>query len=87
MNIDYHKQFRKHFKKRIENNSNLMTRFTQRVDLFLSEPTNPLLDDHSLTGPKKFYRSFSITGDIRVIYKIEGDVIRFYDIGTHNQVY
>ncbi len=80
--------FLKHYKKRILPHKNLDKKFQQRRSLFLIDPTNPLLKDHQLAGDKKHYRAFSITGDIRVVYKKEDErTVRFYDIGTHNQVY
>ena len=43
--------------------------------------------DHKLIGSLEGFRSFSITGDIRVVYRKDGAEIELYDIGTHNQVY
>ncbi|MDO8609629.1 MAG: type II toxin-antitoxin system mRNA interferase toxin, RelE/StbE family [bacterium] len=48
---------------------------------------NPLLKDHKLIGSLNGLRAFSITGDVRVVYRIEGDILELYDIGSHNQVY
>lgn len=87
MIVKLHKRFRKHYKLRILPNKTLDKRFDERYDLFVENPANPVLNDHPLTGKFKGYRAFSITGDIRVIYKIETSAIRFYDVGTHNQVY
>lgn len=87
MKIDRHGQFVKHFKKRILPHPKLVIRFEKRLRLFFADPTNPLLKDHLLKGNKKNYRSFSIAGDIRVVYKIKGKTIQLYDIGSHNQVY
>lgn len=46
-----------------------------------------LLNDHSLKGSKDGHRSFSITGDVRVIYRETESAYIFKDVGTHNQVY
>lgn len=53
----------------------------------MSDPKQALLNDHALHGDLEGYRSFSVTGDIRVVYKIEGETIKLFDIGRHNQVY
>lgn len=48
------------------------------------------MHDHALIGNMGGYRSFSVTGDYRIIYRIEenGDIVFvFIDIGTHSQVY
>jgi addiction module RelE/StbE family toxin len=87
MEIKYHKTFLKNFRKRIKPHSKFSEQFKLRLNLLIQDSTNPTLKDHSLKGLKKGYRSFSVTGDIRVIYKYEGKNIRLYDIGTHNQVY
>jgi len=86
MRIDYHQNFSKHYKKRIANNPSLNARFTERLILFESNPQNPLLRNHRLVGKKENYW-FSITGDIRVVYRLENNRVLLYDIGTHNQVY
>ncbi len=58
-----------------------------RLKIFQSNPQNPILRDHALTGTKIGKRAFSITGDYRVVYGKNSEAIVFYDIGTHNQVY
>ena len=87
MTVEYSKKFLKYFRKRILPKSSLVKRFEQRLKLFKTDVSNPLLKDHSLTGEKIGFRAFSVTGDIRIIYKMIDDIAIFYDIGTHNQVY
>lgn len=88
MTIKYHSLFLKHYKKRIASNPSLKKRFTERIKLFSKDKNNLILHNHPLSGDMKGYFSFSITGDIRVVYKEEPNkTILFYDIGTHNQVY
>ncbi len=85
--IAYHRSFLKHFKSRISPKPALQKRFYERLALFMGDPTNPTLEDHPLKGDRAEYRSFSVAGDVRITYKIESEVIRLYDIGSHNQVY
>lgn len=81
-------KFRKHFTQRIVNTPSLRKKFDARLILFLDNPKSPLLNDHALKGDQSGRRSFSITGDIRVIYrKINDTGVMLLDIGTHNQVY
>lgn len=87
MIIRYHRQFLKHFQKRISPYPKLEKKFKKQVALWLADPQNHLLRDHRLSGQKSDFRSFSISGDIRVIYRPEGNAVQFYDIGSHNQVY
>lgn len=87
MKLLRHKNFRKNFKKRISHNKKLVKKFEERVSIFIKDPGNPLLKDHQLTGELKDYRAFWVGGDIRVVYKVKGDDLELYDIGSHNQVY
>lgn len=79
--------FQKHFQKRIKNNHRLHKRFLERYDLFIEDRGNWVLRDHALKGELFGFRAFSVTGDIRVVYKEIDNEIIFIDIGTHNQIY
>ena len=88
MVIRTHPQFDKHYRQRILPNPKLDQKFSSRLAQFTKNPKNPLLKDHSLTGEKKMYRSFWVTGDIRVVYyPLGSNEVLFTDIGSHNQVY
>lgn len=86
-NLVYHRQFLKHYRSRIKSNLKLRSKYDERLRLWLENKNNPVLKDHGLTGDKIGLRAFWITGDIRVTYKMYGDDIEFYDVGSHNQVY
>ena len=83
--IIYTKSYAKSYKKLIQNNPKLITKIDNRINIFLSNPIE--VDDHPLKGSLKNFRSFSITGDIRIKYKIVDEIYEFILIGTHNQVY
>jgi len=85
--IRRHRDFAKHFHKRITNNPKLVKQFEDRLTLFMTSHRGYPLNDHALTGALVGRRSFSITADIRVIYVETADAIIFLDIGTHAQVY
>ncbi len=87
MIVKPHSHFKKSYKKRIFPNKDLIKKVHDRLELFKQDPTFPILKDHSLIGDMKEFRSFSITGDIRIIYYLEDNTVWLYDIGTHNQVY
>lgn len=88
MFVEFHPNFKKSYQKRIKNHPKLEKRFKQRFDLFRKNSSDPTLKNHKLIGSKNEYMSFSITGDIRVIYlKLSPNKILFLDIGSHNQVY
>ena len=79
--------FEKHFKQRISPNAKLVTRFKERLTLFMAGEHSAPLYDHPLAGKLAGKRAFSVAGDIRVIYVELEDFIVFLDIGSHNQVY
>lgn len=81
------KDFRRNLAKRFGIGSKLEKTINERIEMFLHDRTNPILRDHHLLGRLAQYKSFSITGDIRIIYMEEEDRYIFMDIGTHNQLY
>lgn len=88
MTIELHPDFKKFYKKRIAFDKKLVKRTVARIKLFESNPQDPALKDHKLTGKFSHLRAFWITGDIRIIYQpISTKRILFLDIGSHNQVY
>lgn len=87
VNIRYTGQFIKHFNKRIEPYPHLKAKSDDRIKIFLDNPGDPILKNHNLKGNKTGLKSFSITGDIRIVYSQNNSTIYFLDIGSHNQVY
>ena len=85
--VYYDNDFKKSLKKRIEPSPALKGAFLSRLEVFRTHPQDPILRCHKLTGALKGMEAFSITGDVRVIYRRQGDNAYFLDIGTHNQVY
>ncbi|MBU2632719.1 type II toxin-antitoxin system mRNA interferase toxin, RelE/StbE family [Patescibacteria group bacterium] len=84
MKIQYHKEFKKNYKKRIAPYPKLEKQFQTQLKKLLKNSKDPSLRDHKLIGKKKNFRSFSVTGDIRAIYIIYKNNIWLYDIGSHN---
>ena len=87
MHVSYHTNFIKNFKKRFGTNLKVRKKYKERLKMFLDNSNNPLLRNHGLVGDKIHLKAFSITGDIRVVYKQVDESYIFLDIGTHNQVY
>lgn len=87
MKVEFTHKFIKLFKKRISPYKAQHKKFDERILLFLKDHTDPVLKDHELKGDLQGFRSFSITGDIRVVYYLVDNTAYFVDIGTHNQVY
>lgn len=88
MTIELHPSFKKAYRKNVASNKGLVKRAEERLLLFQKDPTNTVLKDHQLKGARRRFRSFSITGDIRIVYlPISKSHVILIDIGTHNQVY
>ena len=85
MKIVFHKNFEKRYKKL---SNNIKQKVKEKNILFEKDPYNLVLNNHALNGKHMGYRSISITGDIRIIYKfLDKDIVLFSEIGTHSELY
>lgn len=63
-------------------------RFKERRNIFLKNPSDPILNRHPLSGKYQGFFSINITGDLRAIYRpIEHDIAFFITIDTHSNLY
>lgn len=77
--------FKKQYKKLP---SKFQQQFDSRLRLFVSDPTDPRLRNHPLKGAYGGYWSLDVNGDLRALYRRDGDeIIIFGLIGTHSQLY
>ena len=74
------KKFKKNYKLRISTNPKLVKKFNDRLRLFSEGKRGHPINDHQLSGDKLGLRSFSITTDIRVIYRETTEEYIFLDI-------
>lgn len=86
MQIEYSKNFIKEFKKCPDS---IKKAFKQRLQIFLVDPHQQILNNHNLTGKLKNYRSINISGDWRAIFQLidTGKIVYFIAIGTHSKLY
>lgn len=85
MIVHLHKNFEKRFAKLPQK---IRERFKERRDVFISNPYDPLLNNHYLHEPYLGCRSINVTGDYRAIFYHEGaDTVRFIAIGTHHELF
>lgn len=68
---------------------NIKRKFAERVEIYLSNPQNPLLKIHSLNGDMAPMQSMNITADYRALFTVDTKTkkIIFYKIGTHSEHY
>lgn len=85
MRIIFHKSFEKDYK-RLPNS--IKQKVKERNMLFMSDPFNPILNNHALNGKYLGYRSINVTGDIRIIYKfLDTGIALFSAVGPHSKLY
>ena len=88
MKVKYDPGFFKSLKKQ---NVRVRKKFKEKILLFIKDPHNSELNNHSLKREWTGYRSIDITSDYRAVYKEEHvadeAVANFVDIGTHDELY
>ena len=84
MHIAYHKKFKKAF---VRQPKSIQEKFFERLEIFAQDQFHYLLNNHALAGEFLGWRSFNVTGDIRVHYEeIPGGVV-LMSIGSHSELY
>ncbi len=78
------KRFDKQFSKQ---SIRIKKEFDIRIRIFMENHRHPILNTHRLAGKLRGLSSFNITGDIRVVFKEEGDHVILVNIGTHSELY
>lgn len=65
--------------------------FREKIAIFVKDPYDPQLNNHSLREPYQGYRSIDITADYRALYREaqigEDTVAYFVALGTHEELY
>jgi mRNA-degrading endonuclease YafQ of YafQ-DinJ toxin-antitoxin module len=85
INIITTKDYDKSFKKK---DKFIQKKAIERIKLFREDPSNILLNNHTLTGEYENRRSFNVTGDYRILfYYFNKNTAVFTDIGTHPELY
>lgn len=86
MKIEYSRQFIKEYKKCPEN---IKQAFKIRLQIFINNKNDLILNNHNLSGQLKKYRSININGDWRAIFQEidSSEIVYFVAIGTHSKLY
>jgi len=86
MRITTSKKFDKKIKKQP---TKIHQEFKKRIEIFIEDINNPILNVHKLSGGNlKGLWSFNISGDVRVIFdRSQKDIIILIDIGSHSDLY
>ncbi len=84
MRIAYKKRFDKDFKKLPVK---IREQFYERLDLFLQDKFDKILNNHSVDKAFSNCNSINVNGDYRAIFQEREDVVVFITIGTHSELY
>lgn len=88
MKVRYSLGFSKQYKKA---NVRIRGSVDEKIKIFLKDPDDPQLDNHSLKDEYLGYRSIDITSNYRAIYReiqIEDEVVAYFEaLGTHEELY
>ena len=87
MRVVFHKYFNKSYKKCP---IDIQNKFKKKLKIFLENPNNSNLKNHSLVGEWSNFRSINITGDYRALYHfldLEKNLVEFFIIDTHSNLY
>lgn len=87
MKIYYHQQYQKSLQRL---NEKLQRKACETMVKFTQNQFNETLYNHSLHGNLSGYRSISVTGNIRILFRyINGNIecVELLDIGTHSHLY
>ncbi|MEI9913605.1 MAG: type II toxin-antitoxin system mRNA interferase toxin, RelE/StbE family [Candidatus Saccharibacteria bacterium] len=86
MNIDFSKSFDNQFQNRLS--ARQRQQALEAIELFIDKPYHKDLRNHPLYGKWKGYRSISVSGDLRLHFKIVADDrVLFEAVGSHGQLY
>ncbi len=84
MEIRFHKNFKKRFKKVP---LKIQEQFYERLDIFLQDKFDKTLNNHLVDKAYPSCSSINVTGDYRAIFEDQGGVVVFITIGTHSDLY
>lgn len=85
MEVIFHKNFKKQYRKL---RFNEQKKCDERITLFMKNPHHPVLNNHSLGGQYKNYRSINISGDLRAVFEaVTENTAFFITIDTHSNLY
>jgi mRNA-degrading endonuclease YafQ of YafQ-DinJ toxin-antitoxin module len=80
----FHRRFKKKFKRL---SPQIREQFFDRLKIFIVDPFNVILNNHSVGESYDNCRSINITGNVRALYEVHGNVAVFVNIGSHSDLY
>ncbi|MHB1316473.1 MAG: type II toxin-antitoxin system RelE/ParE family toxin [Minisyncoccota bacterium] len=85
MKVVFSKDFKKQYKKL---SKSLQNKVLARLEIFINDEFDPILNNHKLHSPWDGDRSINITGDMRLVYsKMNDGVCLLITVGSHSKLY
>ena len=75
------------YKKKTRKNSHKAAIIKEKIEVFQTNPTNPIFNLHKLKDEKQDVWSFSVEQNLRILFIYIPEGVLFIDIGTHDEVY
>ncbi|MBF0328755.1 MAG: type II toxin-antitoxin system mRNA interferase toxin, RelE/StbE family [Nitrospirae bacterium] len=85
--FDYAPAYLKNARKLAKKYPQLKKTYTEVLYKLAENPFNPQLHTHPLTGELKGKYACSLTYELRIVFKLNEDVVHLLDIGSHDEVY
>lgn len=85
--IEYAPAYLKKARKIARRYPQLKALYTETLNRLQNDPFDPGLHTHALTGKLKDNNACSLTHDLRIVFKLHGDIVHLLDIGSHDEVY
>lgn len=86
---DYTRQFAKDWESLAHSGQHDMGRLKEVMNLLIANdgPLPPEWMDHELQGEWMDHRECHVKGDLLLIYKLDGDMVKFTRTGTHSKLF
>ncbi|MBF0554920.1 MAG: type II toxin-antitoxin system mRNA interferase toxin, RelE/StbE family [Nitrospirae bacterium] len=82
-----HKSFIRKVNRLIRSVPGLKEKLSEVTETLQENPFASPLKTHRLSGNLRGMHSCSLTYEIRIIFKLEADVLYLLDVGSHDEVY
>ncbi|MBI4689629.1 MAG: type II toxin-antitoxin system mRNA interferase toxin, RelE/StbE family [Nitrospirae bacterium] len=79
--------FERQSKKLLKKNPELEKLYISVIEKLISDPFEPTLHTHFLTGKLKGKYACSLTHKLRLVFTLSGDIIHLLNIGSHDDIY
>lgn len=87
MRLEAKPSFLKATHKLLSKQPTLRPQFENTLRTLQTDSFIPSLKTHRLKGSLKEFHACSVAYDVRIIFRIESDILVLIDIGSHDEVY